>query len=99
MTPTTPLSNKENCVEPVTSSDPINLEVPVNPEVMRTPVSQKFVDKSQVKVLNPVNCSPLSELLVYPTCAKKQIEVKKYVACVLTNAESIALLEEKNKRN
>ena len=68
----TPLSDKENCVELVTSSDP------VNPEVMRTPVSQKFVDKFQVKVLNPVSRSPLSELLVYPTCAKKTTEVNKY---------------------
>ena len=65
---------------------------------MRTPVSQKFVDKSQVKVLNPVNRSPLSELLVYPTCAKKKTQVKKYVARVLTSAESIALLEEKKQK-
>ena len=82
------LSDKENCAELVTNLDP------VNPEIMRSPVAQ-----SQVKVLNSVNRSPLSELLVYPTCAKKNAEVKKYVARVLTSAESIALLEEKSKRN
>ena len=36
--------------------------------------------------------------MVYPTCAKKNTEVKKYVACVLTSAESIALLEEKKQK-
>ena len=87
------LSDKENCVQLVIKLDP------VNPEIMRSPVAQKSADKSHVKVLNSVNHSPLSELLVYPTCAKKNTEVKKYVARVLTSAESIALLEEKSKRN
>ena len=54
--------------------------------------------KSSDPVLNPVNRSPLSELLVYPTCAKKKTEAKKYVAHVLTSAESIALLEEKKQK-
>ena len=86
------LSDKENCAELVTNLDP------VNPEIMRSPVAQKSADKSQVKVLNSVDRSPLSELLVYPTCAKKNTEVKKYVARVLTSAESIALLEEKKQK-
>lgn len=51
-----------------------------------------------MKVLNSVNRSPLSELLVYPTSTKKKTEVKKYVARVLTSAESIALLEEKKQK-
>ena len=58
------VSDKENRAELVTSLDP------VNQEVMRTPVAQKSVDTSQAEVLNSVNYSPLSELLVYPTCAK-----------------------------
>ena len=86
------LSDKENCAELVTSLDR------VNPEVVRTPEAQKSVVRSQVKVLNSVNRSPLSELLVYPTCAKKKTEVKKYAARVLTSAESIALLEEKKQK-
>ena len=89
VTPTL-LSDKENHAELVTNLDP---------EIARSPVAQKSVDKSQVKVLNSVNRSPLSELLVYPTSTKKKTEVKKYVARVLTSAESIALLEEKSKRN
>ena len=87
------LSDKENRAELVTNLDP------VNPEIARSPVAPKSVDKSQVKVLNSVNCSPLSKQLVYPTSTKKKTEVKKYVAHVLTSAESIALLEEKSKRN
>lgn len=86
------LSDKENCAELVTSLDP------VNPEIVRTPEAQKSVARSQVKVLNSVNRSPLSELLVYPTCAKKKTEVKKFAARVLTSAESIALLEEKKHK-
>ena len=57
VTPTL-LSDKENRAELV-----INLD-PVNPEIVRSAVAQKSVDKSQVKVLNSVNRSPLSELLL-----------------------------------
>ena len=70
VTPTL-LSDKENRAELVTNLDP------VNPEIVRSPVAQKSVDKSQVKVFNSVNRSPLSELLVYPTSTKKKTEVKK----------------------
>jgi len=42
--------------------------------------------------------SPLSELLVYPAPKQKKAGVKKYAACVLTSTESIALLEEKQKK-
>ena len=65
VTPTL-LSDKENHAELV-----INLD-PVNPEIVRSPVAQKSLDKSQVKVLNLVNHSPLSELLVYPTSTRKK---------------------------
>ena len=91
VTPTL-LSDKENCAELATSLDP------VYPEIVRTPEAQKSVVTSQVKVLNSVSRSPLSELLVYPTCAKKKTEVKKYAVRVLTSAESIALLEEKKQK-
>ena len=87
------LSDKENCAELATSLDA------VNPEIVRSPETQKSVVTSQVKVLNSVSHFPLSELLVYPTCAKKKTEVKKYAAHILTSAESITLLEEKSKRN
>ena len=63
VTPTL-LSDKENCAELVTSLDP------VNPDIVRSPEAQKSIVTSQVKVLNSVNCSPLSELLDYPR--KKQ---------------------------
>ena len=61
-----PLSDKENCAKLVSCLDP------VNQEVVRTPVAQKSVDTSQAKVLNSVNCSPLSELLIY-----QKTEIKK----------------------
>ena len=64
VTPTL-LSDKENCAELVTSLDP------VNPEILRSPEFQTSVVPSQVKVLNSVSHSPLSKLLVYPTCTKK----------------------------
>ena len=66
---------------------------------MRTLVAQKSVDRSQAKVLNSVNRSPLTELLVYPTCAKKNQRLRSnYVACVLTVSESITLLQKKQKK-
>ena len=65
VTPTL-LSDKENRAELITNLDP------GNPEIVRSPIAQKSVDKSQVKVLNSVNHSPLSELLVYPTSTKKK---------------------------
>ena len=64
VTPTL-LSDKENCAELVTNLDP------VNPEIVRSLVAQKSVDKSKAKVINSVNRSPPSELLVYPTSTKK----------------------------
>ena len=70
------LLNKENYIELLTSLGPVNPKVPVDPEVTRTPLSQKFADISQVKVLNLVSRSPLSELLVYSTCAKKKLWLK-----------------------
>ena len=60
-----PVSDKENCTELATSLDP------VNQEVVLTLVAQKSVDTSPAKVLNSVNRYP-SELLVYPTYAKKK---------------------------
>ena len=44
-------------------------------------------------------CSPLSELLVYPSSSNKQKPAaKSYAACILTSAQSIAFLEEKKKK-
>ena len=74
----------ENCMTPALLSDKEN-----NVEIVT----------SLDPILNPVNRSLLSELLVHPNCAEKKTEAEKYVAHVLTSAESIALLEEKGKRN
>ena len=66
--PSTP-SISENCITPTLLSDKENraeLVTSFNPEVVSSLVAQKSVDTSQAKVLNSVNRSPLSELLVYP---------------------------------
>ena len=92
-------SEKENVVTPSgkeNSPKRANLNPVSSPELVRTPTTQKSRDTPLPA--NPVNRSPLSELLVYPQPAKKKSEGKKYAARVLTSVESIAMLEGKKRK-
>ena len=69
--------------------------------------NQKVLNSTEAitsaRVVRAVDHSPLSEVLIYPTTnqsshLQSNPDKKKFVARVLTRAESIAMLEEKRQK-